>query len=390
MRSLQLHISKILLLLFSTGAATYGQTLEEDYNNGSINQRETDCWIFENFEFSSGNSNPINSSGGEKKHGATAGMDSYNFFDISTWFSNASMTTPFVYFDGTGTINFQHKAEIDDYSILAGGYLDLYLIDPDGNYVFPSVFDHTYRIPSFFNQHPDGPAEIAQTESVAITWTGLYRLQWIWNDYSDAETEYFIDDIVIDTSGVPFIETDTVCFEEVVQHTPDDAVSAGAPYNFEYTWSWVGTTGGTLTAQTTNDRTAQVDWNVGPGTYRLKSVETYDNGNCNGRTFYIDVTVIEQPNFAISLDTVCEGFAPTMFFDGLVGKVPFTVTYNDGSGSKNFTTTGVENILLSTDAIQVDITDVVDDNGCHADPALLIAYPIHYHPKPNTDPIYHY
>ncbi len=383
MASLRHHICKILLVLFSTGVATYGQTLEEDYNNGSINQREGDCWIFDDFEINQ--NNPINTAGGEKKQGAT--VDMANAFDVLG--SSSNMLSPFFYFDGTGAISFKHKADEDEWYYVSSA-LNVYLIGVNGN-TSSNPFDHVYKqlfIPFVQSNRPNGDPRVTSNANFSVP-AGYYRVLWEWTDWA-SWTEFFIDDISIDTASTYFVEAATVCEGEIVQHTPTDAVTDGAPYNFEYTWSWVGTAGGTLTTQTTNDRTAQVDWNVGPGTYRLKSVETYDNGNCNGRTFYIDVTVSDQPAFAIEMDTVCQGAQTTMFFDGLAGKAPFIITYNDGSGSQVFTTTvDSGNVLLSVDATSVSITDVVDDNGCHADPTLLIAYPIYYHPKPSTGLIYH-
>lgn len=377
----------VLLLLFMIQVtAVFAQSITENYNNGSINQRESDCWEFENFEINQ--SNPINTPGGEKKHGATVDMDSYDFFDISSWSSTSSFSTPFLYFDGTGSLSFKHKADQDNYDFFSAAYLNVYLLSPTGGAI--SIFDHTYHQISVFNDNPDGDPDVTQSEIVNLN-AGYYRLVWEWIDLGEAETEYFIDDISIDTASTFYTETATVCLNETVLHTPSTAVTGGDPYNFEYTWSWVGTAGGTITEQTSNDRTASVDWNVGAGTYRLKVQETYENGSCNGRTTYIDVTVLDEPTFAIEIDTVCEGFQATMSFEGLVGDAPFTVTYNDGTGSKNFTTTGSsKDVLLDADATSVTITDVEDSNGCHADAALLTAYPIYYHPSPTTNPIYHY
>lgn len=377
----------VLLLLFLIQVtAVFAQSITENYNNGSINQRESDCWEFENFEINQ--SNPINTPGGEKKHGATVDMDSYDFFDISSWSSTSSFSTPFLYFDGTGSLSFKHKADQDDYAYLSAAYLNVYLISPTG--VASNIFGHTYHQISLFNDNPDGDPDVTQTESMTLS-SGYYRVVWEWVDIGDAESEYFIDDISIDTASTFYTETATVCLNETVLHTPSIAVTGGDPYSFEYTWSWVGTAGGTITEQTSNDRTASIDWNVGAGTYRLKVQETYENGSCNGRTTYIDVSVLDEPTFSIEIDTVCEGFQATMSFEGLVGDAPFTVTYNDGTGSKNFTTTGSSrDVLLDADATSVTITDVEDSNGCHADAALLTAYPIYYHPSPTTNPIYHY
>ena len=381
MRSLHLHIIKALLILAFTSVAGYGQTIVEDYNNGSINQREDECWIYSNFEINS--KNPVNTAVTERKHGATVDMDYFgSVFSPSTWVSVSSMTTPFEYFDGSGSVSFKHKADNESATYLFS-QLDLYLIEPDGTAT--TLFTHIYKS---FGFQINGDPTVVQSEAISLP-QGYYRLKWEWSD-ATSWTEFYIDDISIDVDTNSVLEKDTACFDAVAQHTPIDAVTDGAPYNFEYTWSWVGTTGGTLSTQTTNDRTAQVDWNVGPGTYRLKAVETYDNGNCNGRTFLIDVTVLDQPDFAIGLDTVCQGYQPTMTFQGLVGKAPFTVFYNDGGGSLSFTTNGSsESVLLSVDASSVSITDVVDDNGCHADAALLVAYPIYHHPKPSTGLIYH-
>lgn len=379
----------LLLLFIIQWTAVFAQSITENYNNGSINQRESDCWVFENFEINQ--SNPINTPGGEKKHGATVDMD-YNGGIINplTYNSSASMMTPFLFFDGNGKVEFKHKADHDEVYYIDSD-LKLYLIDEYGNRSGP-YFSHVYKqlfILFVQSNRPNGDPTVTNSESINLP-AGYYRILWEWSDFS-SWTEFFIDDISIDTASTFYTETATVCLNETVLHTPSTAVTGGDPYNFEYTWSWVGTAGGTITEQTSNDRTASIDWNVGAGTYRLKVQETYENGSCNGRTTYIDVTVLDEPTFAIEIDTVCEGFQATMSFEGLVGDAPFTVTYNDGTGSKNFTTTGSSrDVLLDADATSVTITDVEDSNGCHADAALLTAYPVYYHPSPTTNPIYHY
>lgn len=371
----------VLLLLFLIQVtAVFAQSITENYNNGSINQRESDCWEFENFEINQ--SNPINTPGGEKKHGATVDMDLWYAINSASGF-----TTPFYSFDGSGTLAFKHKADEDEVYFLESE-LNVYAVDPLGNVV--ELFNHEYKRISFLNPRPNGNPTATNSENLSINLNGYYRLIWEWTDFT-SWTEFFIDDISIDTASTFYTETATVCLNETELHTPSTAVTGGDPYNFEYTWSWVGTAGGTITEQTSNDRTASIDWNVGAGTYRLKVQETYENGSCNGRTTYIDVTVLDEPTFAIEIDTVCEGFQATMSFEGLVGDAPFTVTYNDGTGSKNFTTTGSSrDVLLDADATSVTITDVEDSNGCHADAALLTAYPVYYHPSPTTNPIYHY
>lgn len=380
MRNMKLHTLFLFLLL--AGQSMLGQTVIENYNTGSINQRESACWLFDDFEIN--NNNPINT-GGNRKHGATVGMDAGSW-----WWgtSRAGFTTPFYYFNGTGTITFKHKADDDDYSFLAGGYLRVYLISPYNGAT--TVRTHVYKQVSFFNQRPNGPPDVTQNTTINITWTGFYRVEWEWVDYSSANTDYYIDDISIDTATGVFTETDIVCLDESATHTPTGAVNTTSPFDFEYTWNWVGTPGGTLTTQTTNDRTAAVDWNVGPGTYRLRSVETYDNGNCNGRIFYIDVTVRQQPNYTASVDTVCEDFPPLLHFEGNNGTAPYDISYNDGSGVQTFTTIGsTATRSLNANATSVDIISVTDANGCPVDAATLGSIPISYHPTPATGPIYH-
>jgi len=382
MHKLQLHIRNILLVMLVACAGVFGQVLEENYNTGSINQRKTDCWLFDDFEID--NSNPINS-GGDRKHGATDGLS-------GGWFLSGARTagtsTPFIKFDGTGYINFKHKADEDDYDFLGGAYLQVKLIDPYNNQA--TVFTHVYKQVSFFNSRPNGNPENVQNESIRVTWSGYYRVEWEWVDYSSAYTEYFIDDISVPLNFDPIVEREDVCMDATVDHTPADVINAGAPNDFEYSWSWVGTPGGTLTTQTANDRTARVDWNVGPGNYRLRGDETYDNGSCSGRTFYIDVTVRQQPTYTVSIDTVCEENRATISISGAIGRQPYTVRYDDGNGPINVVTAGASlDRQLSLDATEVDIISVTDADGCEVDPATLGVFPITYFPKPTTGPIYH-
>lgn len=387
MRSWYLHITKVLMLVAFTGSIARAQVLEENFNTGSINQREDDCWQYENFEIN--NTNPINS-GGDKKQGSTVNMDSYSFWNFASWASSSSMTSPFMQFDGSGFVAFKHKSDNDNYAYLAGGSLTLYLVDVNGNAV-STVFTHVYKQLgwSTASQYPNGSPDVTQVESIPVTWNGFYRLRWEWNDFGDAETEYYIDDIMVDYDDTPLEESTVVCFDESVFHIPTGAIDAGGPNYFTYTWSWDGKSGGNIKSQSSNDKTVSVEWNAGAGTYRLKIVETY-GGSCEGRTFYINVDVMEQPVFSITTSTVCQGERPVMNFDASIGKAPFTVTYNDGSGPQVFITAGRETVLLDADAPAVEILEVVDDNGCYANPGLIKSYPILYHPKPNTDPIYHY
>lgn len=369
------HITCTAVAVLLSGFG-FSQTITENFNHNSVSTSEDNCWIFDDVDIDDDAS--INT-GGNRWQGQA---------DIDGFFgATADLTSPFIQFNGSGSITFFHKMEDDEWW-WTSSRLRFYLRDVDGNRFGP-YFSHTYRQLSFFNRTPNGNPTNVQGESVNVTWSGYYRVEWYWNSFN-SYADGLIDDISIPASYDPIVESDVVCAGETVNHTPTDAVSAGAPYNFTYSWSWVGTPGGTLTTQTTNDRTAQVDWNVGPGTYRLQADETYDNGACIGRTFYIDVTVRQRPTYTVSIDTVCEENRATISFTGALGTQPYTVRYDDGSGPVNVVTTGASMTRqLTVDATAVEIISVTDANGCEVDPGTLAIYPVTYYPKPATGPIYH-
>ena len=371
----QRHIISLLCMVAITCTNAFGQTLEEDFDHSNVGTLIGNCWIYDDFHISS--NDPINS-GGAAPHGEA---EQDQLFDGDSYVSS-----PFIYFDGTETITFKHKAEDDVFGSFSAGALYVNLISPTDNSI--PIFSHTYS------------DDVVHSESVNVAVTGYYRVSWVWIDFN-CQTNYFIDDIVIPEDTNSFVEVASdICFGESEVYSPSDAVedyytffgfTFYYPYYFDYQWSWVGTPGGVITTQTSNDREASVEWNVGPGDYRLKVQETYTNGGCNGRVTYIDVKVLELPEFDVIFDTVCEGEQATMTFTGTAGVAPYTITYDDGSGTQTVTTSGnSESYLLNADATAVDIISVEDDNGCDADAALLMAYPIYYHPKPSTDPIYHF
>ncbi|WP_417601729.1 hypothetical protein [Owenweeksia hongkongensis] len=363
MTSLRLQIV-FLIVAACIGFSSFGQ-FSENFNSNTVTQLEADCWDFDQSSIS--NSSHINT-GTDAPHGHA---DSYALVIFGT---APAITTPFYYFDGSTDITFTH--EHDGYTFFASGRMRVYLVDPLGGET------------QIYSRNGEFGTRI---ENLTTTEVGYYRIRWRWwASGVAASLDAELDDFSTTATVAPdVVETGIVCEGETATHIPSTAVTDGAPHNFEYSWSWVGTAGGTITPELDNNRRASVEWTVGPGNYRLQAQETY-LGGCVGRKTFIDVTVLEQPDFAVSFDTVCKEQQSTMSFDGLVGTAPFTITYNDGGGSQIYTTTGdAGSILLSADALQVDITDVVDDNGCHADPTLLIAYPIYYHPKPSTGLIYH-
>lgn len=128
------------------------------------------------------------------------GYGGYNYGSSSdgfaqTWYlgsacSYAKLYSPYTYFDGTGTITFNHKLNSKSGKERR---LRAYLIDANGN-LGQKIFDYTY-ITNYQNVHGD-PTD-AQTATIPVTWTGVYMVKWYWSGYKGC-SRGIIDDIVID------------------------------------------------------------------------------------------------------------------------------------------------------------------------------------------------
>lgn len=365
--------SYILVILISYTTVVYGQTVSENFDHGSVVTSEANCWEFDDTDI--GTDNSINSGGSAPQAQG----------DIDGLLTDAWLQSPFVQFNGSGNITFKHKMEGDEW-YYTYAQLRIYLVDVNGTGYGP-YFSHTYRQLSFFNSSPNGDPTIVQIESVPVSWTGFYRVEWYWsgaNCYDDG----LVDDIVIPKDTSTFQEYDTVCIDDLnVLYEPSYSTSSGS---FDYSWSWVGASGGSLTTLTGNDRRAQVDWTIAPGDYKLKVEETYDGG-CEGRTTVFNIYVSDRSSVSASIDTVCEDEQATVDFT-FAGTGPWTLRYKIDNGSTQTLTSSNPNatLTLPVGATDFEMINLKDQGPCNGTINGLPTVSAYYYPLPATGPVYHY
>ncbi len=189
-------------------------------------------------------------------------------------------------------------------------------------------------------------------------------------------------------SAQTYTYTDTVCggSQNVVY-----GISNPTPNS---TYDWYLASGGTLDTSITNpDTIIQVDWDSTAGTYTLYAVETSANG-CIGDSVQLDIVINALPTAIVAMDSVCEGFSPTMMVS-FTGEAPWYFDYEDGN-SNTFSDTAnsspyVVSLPPQNSSTTVSLTSLTDGNGCAADPAgLPTNVPVNIYAKPNTGAIFHY
>lgn len=347
---------------------TYGQ-FNENFDSATEVQLENDCWDFIDVDISTSTSHLNSGSSGPHAH---ADVD-----EILVLFgNNPSITTPFLYFDGNTDISYKDK--FTGSTFLASTAAAVYLVDINGN-----------EIAMGWNAGPFN----SRTVSFNRTEVGYYRIRWRWGAfglYADMNAE--LDDFSTTASLIaPATEVDTVCENEmnVVYEFGFPTTSA----IYYYDWTFVGTSGGSITPLTGNQRKAQVDWTAGPGDYQVVAKEYTDAAltNCTGRESYYDIYVHAIPDVEIVLDTACEGedFKLDLEFEGIA---PWTMKYKiDGGGNQTRTFNSINEVMvLPWGTSSFEITQLTDSGPCGKNNNLPIFNSLYYHPTPTTDPIYHY
>lgn len=381
MKKIYYYINLVLGTVFLSTIG-HAQTVSEDFNQGGYNSLQSRCWESTNFEVNS--NNPITTTS-PKKHGATVDMSSTSIWDI---FSQSTLTSPYIYFDGSGNVTFKHKAD-HDYPWYVYSQLDLYLLSPDGT-MSASVFTHNYK---YFTAWGNGDPTLVQNSTLPITWTGYYRLIWVWQDFAST-TEFYIDDIVIEGSKsadttqeyqgfCPAImyAADTVCGGE----QDDQRTTLYPRASRSYAWSFTGATGGTFDLSlTTNDQTVETDWTVTNGDYQILAQESA-NGNYAGNKTYFDIHVLDQPTGDVDqVDTLCENIGGDIVFT-FTGTGPFTFTFQDDLGLHTLVSNSTTYTYTPSGPIEyITLQSVIDGNGCPADNSVFFTYYIDSHARPST------
>ncbi|AEV33195.1 hypothetical protein Oweho_2221 [Owenweeksia hongkongensis DSM 17368] len=178
MKNLILSLTTVLVASLSVNGA-----VTENFNHGSECYSWMNCWAFCNVDIRSRSygCNPAN----ESPMAQTSQLQGW-------WgcYSTAKLYSPYVSYDGTGNVTFKHKL-----SSTSGKYryLQAYLIDDQGN-LGPKIFHHTYI---YKYNKPNGDPRNVITETIPVTWTGVYRIKWYWLGYGGS-SRGVIDDISMD------------------------------------------------------------------------------------------------------------------------------------------------------------------------------------------------
>jgi hypothetical protein len=145
------HFLLILGLALTTAvsATTYTQNFEGGSRGTLINDS---CYGFSDIAYNRGRTAPISGD-----YSAVTGP-------LSNMSQNATITTPYLYFNGNRNLTFDHRV-----TNTGGGnqYLDVMLIDSFDNIV-ATVFSHTYNTTALVS------------ENITITEDGVYKLRWRW------------------------------------------------------------------------------------------------------------------------------------------------------------------------------------------------------------------
>lgn len=168
--------------------ATNINPVTENFNHGNECISRANCWKFWCVDVKS-YSNYLVNSGSEKPGAVTSRLCGIQWCGRA-YYSTAKLYSPWTNFNGTGKVTFKHK--LSDNS---GRYnkLRAYLIDDQGNVVqkiFDYVYNHNYS-------SPNGNPTHAQTASIDVTWSGVYRIKWYWLGYGGC-SRGVVDDVVID------------------------------------------------------------------------------------------------------------------------------------------------------------------------------------------------
>ncbi len=188
MKKLTILFSAILLAGSVNVMATNVNPVTENFNHGNECISRLNCWKFWCVDVKSWCSYSINT-GSERPAAVTSKLRGIRWCG-KAYYSKAKLYSPWTNFNGTGNVSFKHK--LDDNS---GRYnkLKAYLIDAQGNHgpkIFEYVYNHNYN-------SPNGNPTTVQTESIPVTWTGVYRIKWVWLGYG-GDSRGVMDDIVID------------------------------------------------------------------------------------------------------------------------------------------------------------------------------------------------
>lgn len=372
MRSIGLSAIFILLSFSAFSQVT------ENFNHNDISVSEGNCWEFSNVDVEKPNASVAINNGANRPLASA---------DING-FGSATLSSPYMEFDGTGTIDFEHKMLNE-----TGGYINLTVIiqDPSGA-TAATLLSHTYRL---FYSSVNGDPTNNISESINISYTGWGKVIFSWT-YLDATTSGFLDDISIsgtyaaddnnESSGycpAEMMVYDTIC-------SGDQTVSFEALYNdasHTYSWSFSESAPGTIDATiSSNDDEITVDFDTISGNFTLIAQES-----TTGHLTVYNLVINPLPNLTFEIDSICEE-EPWEIELSLIGTAPWEITYSyTGSGNITEVTSDPDHIIsLPGTADTFNWVQIQDGTGCINTKDFMPVVNIPYFPKPGpTGPIYH-
>lgn len=368
-----------LVVLFLLCSVSIFAQVTEDFDHNNVSTSEGNCWEFDGATVSKPNASNAINVGGNRPLGDAA-------FSGTT--GDASIMSPYVYFEGTSTIEFQHKLEDE-----TGGYANLTvsLVDPSGTTV-QTILNHTYR---FLYISINGNPETVISESINVNYDGYAQLKFYWTWY-DAATNGYVDEISIGGSNAADGSQESGGYCPAVMEVYDTICSASSNVSYEalynqasrnYTWTFTGSSAGTIDQSiTSNDSEVELDVDSISGDYTLKAVES-----TSGHQTYFYIHVNPLPTIAYSIDSICLEEAYDMEIT-LTGTAPWTVQYEyTGSGTQSVNiSSSPYTIHMPGTADSFNFIQVTDDEGCTNSADFLPDVVIPYFPKPGpTGAIFH-
>lgn len=367
----------MLFLLCST--SIFAQ-VEEDFDHNNVSTSESDCWEFDDATVSKPNSSIALNNGSDRPLGDAT---------ISGFSGSSSITSPYIEFDGSNTIAFQHK-------LLAatGGYVNLTvrIIDPSGA-TAATVLSHDYR---WWYMNVNGDPTDGTSESIAVNYTGYGKVQFTWS-WLDASTNGYVDNISIDGDNAADGTQESNGYCPAYMEVYDTLCSASSNISYEalyndishtYTWTFTGTSPGTIdNSITSNDGEIELDVDSVSGDYILKAVES---GSGHQTYYYIHVNPL--PTLDYDIDSICLEEAYDIELT-LTGTAPWTVEYeytgSSGTQSINISSSPYTLSMPGT-ADTFEFIQVTDGEGCINSADFLPEVTVPYYPKPGpTGAIYH-
>ncbi len=170
---------------FGDCAPVVPAVVSQDFESGDRNAVRTDCWTIFGYDVKSNN--------------AITGGFSARSQQLSNANDSGTFISPFISFDGTGAITFNHKLDANNGSERAL-YVDL--LDVNGQKV-QNLLTYVYRTG---NTSQVGDATAAAMANIAVNFSGIYKIG-IYATGSGGSSRNLIDDVMISGTNV----TDANC-----------------------------------------------------------------------------------------------------------------------------------------------------------------------------------